>query len=294
MATLDEDDEVIVPAPYWVSYPDMVRANGGSPVIVQTDPGDGYKLTADALRSAITPRSRWVILNTPGNPTGVVYTRAELTQLAEVVAEHPGLLVLSDEIYGEISFTAERALSLVQVAPHLASQVLVVNGVSKSYAMTGWRLGYALGDPELVRAMNTLQSQTSSCPSSVSQAAAAAALSGPQDFVERTVAEYRARRDVALERLAAIDGLRPLSPDGAFYIYIDCRGLMGRRTQSGTILENDQDVTLHLLEDAGVAVIQGSAYGQSPFFRISFATDIETIEGAADAIAQSVGRLTAA
>ncbi|MFB7892508.1 aspartate transaminase [Microbacterium sp. NPDC056044] len=291
MASVDEGDEVIVPAPYWVSYPDMVRANGGVPVIVETTADAGYKITPDALRAAITPRTRWLILNTPGNPTGVVYTEAELAALAEVVAENPGLLVMSDEIYSEISYTSARAASLVQVAPHLKNQVLVVNGVSKSYAMTGWRLGYALGDPALVAAINTLQSQTSSCPSSISQAAAAAALSGPQDFVAETVAEYRRRRDVAVARLAAIDGLSPLTPDGAFYVYVDCSGLIGRRTAAGAVLADDQDVTLHLLEDAGVAVIQGSAYGQSPFFRISIATDLGTIEAAADAIADAVARL---
>jgi aspartate aminotransferase len=291
MASVDEGDEVIVPAPYWVSYPDMVRANGGTPVIVQTHADDGYKLTAEGLRAALTPRTRWVILNTPGNPTGVVYTEAELAALAEVVAENPDLLVLSDEIYSEIAYSTDRAASLVKVAPHLKNQVLVVNGVSKSYAMTGWRLGYALGDPALVGAINTLQSQTSSCPSSISQAAAAAALAGPQDFVARTVGEYRRRRDAAVERLAAIDGLSPLTPDGAFYVYVDCSGLIGRRTPSGAVLADDQDVTLHLLEDAGVAVIQGSAYGQSPFFRISFATDLATIEAATDAIGESVSRL---
>jgi len=199
--------------------------------------------------------------------------------------------VLSDEIYSEISFTGTPAPSLAAVAPDLRHRVLVVSGVSKSYAMTGWRLGYAAGDPALVGAINTLQSQTSSCPSSISQAAAAAALEGPQDFITESVPVYRERRDVAVAGLRAIDGLTPLVPDGAFYLYVDCAGLIGRTSPEGKVLADDQDVTFYLLDQAGVAVIQGSAYGSSPFFRISFATDLGTITAAVEKIAEAVAAL---
>ncbi|WP_456286888.1 aspartate transaminase [Microbacterium sp. JZ70] len=291
MATLDAGDEVLIPAPYWVSYPDMVRANDGTPVIVPTSAEDGYKLTADALESAITARTTWVILNSPGNPSGAIYTEQELAALADVLRRHPAVSVLSDEIYSEISFTGAPAPSLAAVAPDLRHRVLVVSGVSKSYAMTGWRLGYAAGDPALIGAINTLQSQTSSCPSSISQAAAAAALEGPQDFIADSVPRYAERRDAAVAGIGAIDGLLPVVPDGAFYLYVDCAGIIGRTAPDGRILSDDQDVTLYLLDRAGVAVIQGSAYGQSPFFRISFATDLRTIAEAVEGIAEAVQAL---
>lgn len=291
MATLNIGDEVLVPAPYWVSYPDMVGANDGTPVIVETSAANGYKLTADGLESAITDRTTWLILNSPGNPSGAIYTEDELTALAEVLRRNPAVRVLSDEIYSEISFTGSPAPSLAAVAPDLKHRVLVVSGVSKSYAMTGWRLGYAAGDSALVGAINTLQSQTSSCPSSISQAAAAAALEGPQDFIAGSVPVYRERRDAAVAGLQKIEGLAPLLPDGAFYLYVDCTGLIGKRTADGAVLNDDQDVTLFLLDHAGVAVIQGSAYGRSPFFRISFATDIDTITAAVGEIAAAVGAL---
>lgn len=291
MATVDEGDEVLIPAPYWVSYPDMVRANDGTPVIVPTSADTGYKLTAAALEAAIGERTTWLILNSPGNPSGAIHSREELAALAEVLRRHPHVSVLSDEIYSEISFTGEPAPSLAAVAPDLRHRVLVVSGVSKSYAMTGWRLGYAAGDPALIGAINTLQSQTSSCPSSISQAAAAAALEGPQDFIAETVPVYAERRDAAVAGIRAIDGLSPLVPDGAFYLYVDCSGLIGRTTPEGAVLADDQDVTLYLLDQAGVAVIQGSAYGQSPFFRISFATDLGTITEAVAAIGKAVTAL---
>jgi len=291
MATVDAGDEVLIPAPYWVSYPDMVRANEGTPVIVETSVENGYKISATELEAAITDRTTWLVLNSPGNPSGAIHTEAELAELAEVLRRHPHVSVLSDEIYSEISFTGAPAPSLAGVAPDLRHRVLVVSGVSKSYAMTGWRLGYAAGDPALVRAINTLQSQTSSCPSSISQAAAAAALEGPQDFIAESVPVYRERRDAAVAGLQAIDGLTPLVPDGAFYLSVDCAGLVGRTTAEGAVLENDQDVTLYLLDHAGVAVIQGSAYGRSPFFRISFATDIDTINAAVAEIAAAVEAL---
>ncbi len=291
MATLDAGDEVLIPAPYWVSYPDMVRANEGTPVIVETREAAGYKVTAAELEAAITDRTTWLILNSPGNPSGAIYTETELAALADVLRRHPQVSVLSDEIYSEISFTGAPAPSLAAVAPDLRHRVLVVSGVSKSYAMTGWRLGYAAGDPALIGAINTLQSQTSSCPSSISQAAAAAALEGPQDFIAETVPVYRERRDAAVAGLSRIEGLTPLAPDGAFYLYVDCAGMIGRTTPDGRVLQGDQDVTLYLLDSVGVAVIQGSAYGQSPFFRISFATDLDTITAAVSAIGDAVAAL---
>ena len=291
-ASLDAGDEVIVPAPYWVSYPDMVRANDGTPVILETRAEDRHKVTPEALEAAITPRTKWLVLNAPSNPTGVLYTRAELEALGSVLAEAPHVRVLTDEIYDEIVFGDDRAVGLAEAAPAVRDRVLTVNGVSKSYAMTGWRLGYAVGDPAVVKAINLLQSQTSSCPSSITQAAAAEALTGDQSFVAETVAVYRERRDRAVALVGAVDGLAPIVPDGAFYLFVDCSGLIGRTTPSGAVLEDDQDVTLYFLEEAGVAVIQGSAYGAAPFFRMSFATDLETIEAGIAAIGDAVGRLS--
>jgi len=291
-ATLDSGDEVIVPAPYWVSYPDMVLANDGSPVIVATSADTHYKLTPAALRGALTPKTRWLIVNAPGNPTGAVYSRAEIAALAAVLAEFPRVWVLTDEIYDEILFTGDRFVGFAEAAPELRERIFTVNGVSKAYAMTGWRLGYAVGNAQLIAAINKLQSQSSSCPSSISQAAAVAALTGDQSFVAESVAAYCARRDRAVNLLNDIEGLRPIVPDGAFYLFVNCSGLIGRHTPSGGLLETDEDVTLYLLDVASVAVIQGSAYGSSPFFRISFATSIDEIDKGAAAIADAVQRLS--
>jgi Aspartate/tyrosine/aromatic aminotransferase len=291
-ATLNPGDEVIIPAPYWVSYPDMVLANDGTPVIVETQAKAGYKLTPDALRSAITPKTRWLVVNAPGNPTGAVYSRDEISALAEVLEEFPQVWVLTDEIYDEILYTGERFAGFAEAAPGLRERVFTVNGVSKAYAMTGWRLGYGVGNAQLVTAINKLQSQSSSCPSSISQAAAVAALTGDQSFIGESVKAYRHRRDRAIELLSGIEGLNPIAPDGAFYLFVECGGLLGSRTPSGTVLESDQDVTLYLLDAAGVAVIQGSAYGSEPFFRISFATSLTEIERGAAAIAEAVKGLS--
>ncbi|MGN6205121.1 aspartate transaminase [Humibacter sp.] len=291
-ATLDAGDEVIVPAPYWVSYPDMVLVNDGTPVPVQTRTEDGYRLTPEALRAAITPQTRWLVLNAPGNPTGAVYDRASLESLAVVLADFPHVWVLSDEIYDEILYTDEPYVSFAEAAPALRDRTVTVNGVSKAYAMTGWRLGYAVGDERLIAAINKLQSQSSSCPSSISQAAAAAALTGDQTFVAECSAAYRERRDRAVSALERVPGLRPSVPDGAFYLFVGCSGLIGKRTPSGDTIENDLDVTLYLLDTAGVAVIQGSAYGSEPFFRISFATGLDQIERGTAAIAAAVAKLS--
>lgn len=291
MATLDAGDEVVIPAPYWVSYPDMVLANEGSPVIVACGEEAGIKLTPAALAGALTERTKWVILNTPSNPTGAVYSRDELAGLAAVLKDHPSVYVLTDEIYDEIHFGEEPITSLLAVAPELKDRVLATNGVSKAYAMTGWRLGYAGGPAPLVAAINKLQSQMSSCPSSVSQAAAAAALSGDQAFVRDSVKVYRERRDAAVAGLNAIDGLQCTTPDGAFYAYVNCSGVIGKTTPEGKIISNDEDFTLYLLDAASVAVIQGSAYGLGPYFRISYATGLPVIEESIAAIDKAVQAL---
>jgi len=291
MAGIDPGDEVIVPAPYWVSYPDMVAAHGGVPVVVPTAEADGFRLTPQALDAAITPRTRWLVLNAPGNPTGTLYSPDELAALAEVLDRHPRVVVLCDEIYDEITFTDRPATSLVSVAPRLRERILLVNGVSKTYAMTGWRLGWGLGDPGLIGAVNTLQSQSSSCPSSISQAAAVAALTGDETFVRRSVAAYRERRDLIHGLLADVDGLAPVRPDGSFYLFVNCAGLLGRTTPDGATLTTDNDVVLFLLDHASVATIPGSAYGSSPYFRVSFAAAEPTLKDAAAAIGAAVATL---
>ncbi|WP_457949923.1 aspartate transaminase [Pseudarthrobacter sp. alpha12b] len=291
MATLDQGDEVVIPAPYWVSYPDMVLANEGTPVIVSCGRETGFKLTPAALAGVLTERTKWVILNTPSNPTGAVYSREELAGLAAVLQDHPAVYVLTDEIYDEIHFGEEPITSLVAVAPELKDRVLVTNGVSKAYAMTGWRLGYAGGPAPLVAAINKLQSQMSSCPSSISQAAAAAALTGDQAFVRESVDVYRERRDAAITGLNAVKGLQCTTPDGAFYAYVNCAGVIGKTTPDGKQITNDEDFTLYLLEAASVAVIQGSAYGLSPYFRISYATGLPVIEESIAAIEKAITAL---
>jgi aspartate aminotransferase len=292
MASLDAGDEVIIPAPYWVSYPDMVLANDGSPVIVRCTEEAGFKLTPEALREAITPRTKWLILNAPSNPTGAVYSRSELRALAAALQDFPHVNVLTDEIYDEIYFGQGRIASLLEVAPELRDRIFLVNGVSKAYAMTGWRLGYAAGPAPLIAAVNKLQSQMSSCPSSVSQAAAAAALSGPQDFVSESVAVYRGRRDAAVAGLNAVDGLHCAPAEGAFYAYVNCAGVMGKRTPDGARITSDEDFTLYLLDAAHVATIHGSAYGLGPYFRISFATSLDIIQEATAAIDKAVRALS--
>jgi aspartate aminotransferase len=291
MAGIDPGDEVIIPAPHWVSYPDMVAAHGGVPVVVPCGEADGFRLTPETLEAAITPRTRWLVLNAPGNPTGTLYTPDELAALAEVLDRHPRVVVLCDEIYDEITFTDRPATSLVSVAPRLRERILLVNGVSKTYAMTGWRLGWGLGDPGLIGAVNTLQSQSSSCPSSISQAAAVAALTGDDAFVRRSVAAYRERRDLIHGLLADVDGLAPVRPDGSFYLFVNCAGLLGRTTPDGATLTTDNDVVLFLLDHASVATIPGSAYGSSPYFRVSFAAAEPTLKDAAAAIGAAVATL---
>ena len=291
MASVENGAEVIVPAPYWVSYPDMVIANDGTPVIVECTQEQGFKLTPEALEAAITPKTLWLVLNAPSNPTGAAYSRAELEALGAVLLRHPHVLVLSDDIYDQVWYRDEPMTTLVAAVPALKDRVLLANGVSKSYAMTGWRIGYAAGPAPLIAAINKLQSQMSSCPSSVSQAAAAFALTADQSFVRESVKVYKERRDYACARLNAIQGLSCAVPDGAFYLFPNCAGVIGRRTPEGKVIETDLDFVLYLLDGVGVAALQGAAYGLSPYFRLSIATSMDVIRQACDRIESAVAAL---
>jgi len=289
--TLQPGDEVIIPAPYWVSYPDMVLASDGTPVTVACPEANGFKITPAQLDAAITPRTRWLLLNSPSNPTGASYTIAEYRALADVLARYPQVLVMTDDIYEHIRFDGQHTPHLLNAAPELRDRTLAVNGVSKTYAMTGWRIGWAAGPRDLVQALDTLLSQSAGNCCSVSQAAAAAALNGDQGFVTESVAVYKQRRDATLARINAIAGLSCRAPDGAFYLYINCAGLIGRTTPEGKVLADDGDVVMYLLESVGVAVVAGTAYGLSPYFRLSIATSLENLEEGCRRIARAVAAL---
>ncbi len=280
LATVGPGDEVVIPAPYWVSYPDMVLLAGGEPRIVPCPAERGFKLTPEALEAAITRRTRWLILNSPSNPTGAAYRAEELAALAEVLRRHPHVWVLSDDIYEHLVYDGFRFATLLQVAPDLRERTLTVNGVSKAYAMTGWRIGYGAGPRELIRAMATLQSQSTTNPCSISQAAAVAALTGPQDFLAEWRERFRERRDLVVAMLSRAPGLSCPRPQGAFYVYPGCAGVIGRRTPSGRELRTSEDFVKYLLEEHGVAVVHGAAFGLDPHFRISYATAIDQLEEA--------------
>ncbi|MCQ3000255.1 aspartate transaminase [Pseudomonas syringae] len=290
-ATLGAGDEVLIPAPYWVSYPDMVLACEGEPVTLACPEENGFKLTAEQLRAAITERTRWLLINSPSNPTGASYSAEELRALADVLLDFPDVLVMTDDIYEHIRFDDAPNAHILTVEPALRDRVLVINGVSKTYAMTGWRIGYAAGPADLINAMATLQSQSTSNASSVSQAAAVAALNGDQSFVKESVVVYQQRRDRCLELINAIDGLSCLKPNGAFYLYVNCGALLGKTRPDGNALETDTDVVMYLLESQGVAVVAGTAYGLAPFFRMSIATALETLEEGCSRIATAVAAL---
>jgi aspartate aminotransferase len=290
MATLDPGDEVVIPAPSWVAYADITHFAEGTPVWVATRPESGFKLRPEELERAITPRTKWLMLNSPSNPSGAVYTADELRALAAVLERHPQVWTIADDIYEHLLYDGRSFATLAAVAPQLAARTLTVNGVSKTFAMTGWRLGYAAGPVELIRAMARLQAQSSLNPSSVSQAAAVAALNGPMEIVRQRCAEFEARRDAVVPRLAAIPGLACDLPHGAFYLYVSCAGWLGKRTPQGRKLENDADVTAYLLE-AGVAVPNGAGYGLSPYFRVSFAASLPILEEACRRIADAARKL---
>jgi len=291
--TLEPGHEVIIPAPYWVSYPDMALACDGTPVIVATAEEDGFCLSPEALEAAITANTRWLILNSPTNPTGAAYSADRLKQLAQVLVRHPHVLILTDDIYEHIRFDGEETPHLLRVEPTLRDRTVLINGVSKTYAMTGWRIGYAAGPADLIAALDMLQSQSTSNASSVSQAAALAALKSEATFLPGWVKTYKERRDRALELINAIPGLSCRTPGGAFYLYINCGGLLGRRTSEGKVLESDNDVVMYFLESAGVAVVSGSSYGSSPYFRISIATSLQVIEAACARMRAAVEALRA-
>lgn len=290
-ATLGAGDEVLIPAPYWVSYPDMVLACEGEPVTLACPEHEGFKLTPAQLRNAITPRTRWLLLNSPSNPTGASYSAAELRALADVLLDFPHVLLMTDDIYEHIRYEGLDNPHILAIEPALSERSLVVNGVSKTYAMTGWRIGYAAGPADLVGAMATLQSQSTSNACSVSQAAAVEALNGDQSFVKHSVEVYQQRRDLCLDLLNAIPGLSCRKPDGAFYLYVNCGGLLGKTTAEGKVLNSDSEVVMYLLESQGVAVVAGTAYGLAPFFRMSIATDISTLDQGCARIAAAVAAL---
>ena len=277
MCTLEAGDEVIVPAPYWVSYPDIALLADGVPVIVEGRADQGFKLQPDALERAITPRTRWLVLNGPNNPSGANYSRDELVALAEVLNRHPHVWVLTDDIYEHLLYDGRRFDTIAQVAPELKDRTLTINGVSKAYAMTGWRIGYAGAPAALIKAMTKLQSQSTSNPASVSQAAALAALTGPQDFIIVNKQRFETRRNLIVDALNEIEGITCARPDGAFYVFPSCDALFGLRTPEGQVITNSDDWVMHLLNAQNLAVLQGSAYGIGAHFRISFAANEEKL-----------------
>ncbi|HYC97918.1 pyridoxal phosphate-dependent aminotransferase [Brevundimonas sp.] len=280
VATLSPGDEVIVPAPYWVSYPDMVLLAGGEPVTVVGHEADGFKLRPEALEGAITPRTKWLILNSPSNPTGAAYTGAELEALAAVLRRHPQVWVMTDDMYEHLIYGDFDYRTIAEVAPDLYDRTLTVNGVSKAYAMTGWRIGYGAGPKPLIDLMRKVAGQTTSNPSAISQWAAVEALNGPQDFIAERAKHFEARRDLVVSMLNQATGIRCAVPEGAFYVYPSIEGLIGKTTEGGAVIDGDDAFTAELLDAEGVAVVQGSAFGLSPYFRISYATSESVLEEA--------------
>ncbi len=292
MATLSAGDEVIIPAPYWVSYPEMVLLAEGTPVIVPCPQENGFKLRATDLEAAITLKTKWVLLNSPSNPSGAAYTRSELKAITEVLVRHPHVWVLTDDIYEHLVYDDFEFTTPAQIEPSLYNRTLTMNGVSKAYCMTGWRIGYAGGPEQLIKAMGDIQSQSTSNPSSISQAAAVEALNGPQDFIPKNNAVFKQRRDLVVKMLNDAPGLHCHTPEGAFYVYPSCAGLLGAKTPAGTILNNDEDVINYLLDAQGIAVVHGAAFGLSPHFRVSYAASTELLEDACRRIQKACADLT--
>jgi len=292
MASINPGDEVIIPTPYWTSYSDIVQICEGKPVLIPCDASSGFRLTADKLEAAITPKTRWVLLNSPSNPSGAAYSAADYRPLLDVLLKHPHVWLLVDDMYEHIVYDGFRFVTPAQLEPRLKDRTLTVNGVSKAYAMTGWRIGYAGGPRGLIKAMAVVQSQATSCPSSVSQAASVAALTGPQEFLKERTASFQRRRDLVVHGLNAIDGLDCRVPEGAFYTFSGCAGMLGKVTPSGKKIETDTDFCAYLLDDAHVAVVPGSAFGLSPFFRISYATSEAELQEALKRIADACARLS--
>jgi len=293
MASINAGDEVIIPAPYWVSYPDIVSLFEGIPVFINCPIENEFKLQPSQLVASITPKTKWLILNSPSNPTGCVYTKDELLALAEVLRAHPHVNILTDDIYEYLLYDGSEFSNILNVAPDLYYRTLVVNGVSKAYSMTGWRIGYGAGPKYLIQAMIDLQSQITSNPCSISQAAAVAAINGPHDFLNEWRASFAKRRDYVLEALSTIAELQLIKPNGAFYLYIRCNGVIGKVTRCGKTIQNDNDFCTYLLEDHNLATVSGDAFGLSPYFRISYSTSLENLEKACDRIKTAVMELKA-
>ena len=291
-ASLNPGDEVIIPAPYWVSYPDMVSFAEGTPVFVPCDDAQDFKIQPHQLEKAITPHTKWLVLNSPSNPTGMAYTKDELAALGEVLKKHPHVFIISDDIYEHLLFDGREFATIAQVVPELKSRTLTVNGMSKAYSMTGWRIGYGAGPKELIKAMATLQSQSTSNACSLAQAASIAALSGDSTFIAERAKAFAARRDRALEMLSASSDLKCIKPQGAFYLFPKCEGVIGKKTPDGQVIDSDIDYANYLLEDAGVAVVPGTAFGLAPYFRLSTATSLETLEKACERIISSTKKLS--
>ncbi len=291
MASVNPGDEVIIPAPYWVSYPDMVLLAEGTPVPVECSKDNNFKLTPEQLEAAITPKTKWFIFNSPSNPTGGAYTREELKGLTDVLVKHPHVYIMTDDMYEHLVYDDFTYTTPAQVEPSLFDRTLTCNGVSKSYAMTGWRIGYAGGPKDLIKAMSKVQSQSTSNPSSISQAAAEVALNGDQSFLAERNDVFKQRRDMVVDMLNAAEGIECIKPEGAFYVYPSCAGLIGKKTPDGKTIETDEDFVTYLLESQGVATVQGAAFGLSPYFRISYATSTENLTEACSRIQKACAAL---
>ena len=283
MATLNEGDEVIVPAPYWVSYPDIVLLAGGKPVVMECNEKQGFKINPSDLEKFITPKTKWIILNSPSNPTGACYTEKDIREIAKVLENHPHVYILSDDIYEHVTYEGFKFFTIAQIES-LKERVLTMNGVSKAYSMTGWRIGYAAGPKEIIKAIAKIQSQSTTNPSSISQAASVEALSGTQDFIKKRADTFQERRDFVVKALNDIDGIECLNPDGAFYVFPSCKGLVGKKDTNGKEIKSDTDFVQSLLENSGIAVVQGSAFGLEGFFRISYATSMDNLKKALEKI----------
>ncbi len=283
MATLNEGDEVIVPAPYWVSYPDIVLLAGGKPVVMECDEKQSFKINPSDLEKFITQKTKWIILNSPSNPTGACYTEKDIREIAKVLENHPHVYILSDDIYEHVTYEGFKFFTIAQIES-LKERVLTMNGVSKAYSMTGWRIGYAAGPKEIIKAIAKIQSQSTTNPSSISQAASVEALSGTQDFIKKRADSFQERRDFVVKALNDIDGIECLNPDGAFYVFPSCKGLMGKKDTNGKEIKSDTDFVQSLLENSGIAVVQGSAFGLEGFFRISYATSMDNLKKALEKI----------
>jgi len=291
VATLNAGDEVLIPAPYWVSYPDMVLLAGGVPVIVESSADNNFKITPQSLEQKITPKTKWIILNSPSNPTGACYSSDELKALAAVLLNHPQVHILADDIYEHLIFDNLKFATIAEVEPKLKERSLIVNGVSKAYAMTGWRIGYGAGPAALIKAMSMIQSQSTSATSSISQAAATEALNGPQNYIHSSKKIFEKRRDMVVAMLNAIDGINCNIPNGAFYVFPSCQNLYGKKMPNGKVIENDNDFAAYLLEEALVAVVPGIAFGAAGFFRISYAASEEFLQNSMQRIADACKKL---